>query len=295
VTDFSEAAEATTRDLRDSPAESVKSETPMIATSTSTQRLARILKSGCCIVIVLAAAPSHAISLPWFNADETESGAAYLEVVEPYIEMHTGPGRGYPVFNVVEQGQNIEILKRKPGWYKIRSKDEKTGWTKASQLAHTLQPTGLPVDLPEVGHGDYLTSHWGVGFKAGQLEGANTFSASAGYRPFSWVGVEVEGGKIYDDSVTSDYYGANILVEPLPNMTLTPFASAGIGKFSFDSRQKVLVEDAGSPTYNSFGGGASLYIGRNFVVRGEYRWYSISTDDGSRGLNAWTIGLNAFF
>jgi hypothetical protein len=209
--------------------------------------------------------------------------------------MHTGPGRGYPVFNVVEQGETIEIIKRKASWYKIQSSDNKTGWTKAEQLAHTLKPTGVPADLPEVGHGDYLASSWRIGFTAGQLEGASTFSLTAGYRPFSWAGVELEGGKIFDESVTSDFYGMNLLVEPMPDYVITPYVTIGAGKFSFNNRQKVVVDDAGSPTYISFAAGASYYVVRNLVIRGDYRRYSISTDGDNVWLNAWTIGLNAFF
>ena len=31
-------------------------------------------------------------------------------VNDPYIELHTGPGRGYPIFHVTERGERIIIL-----------------------------------------------------------------------------------------------------------------------------------------------------------------------------------------
>lgn len=247
-------------------------------------------------LISLCCLPQYAEAFDLFGTDSSdESGMLVLEVADPYLDMHTGPGRGYPVFNVVEQGENIEILLRKTNWYKIRTSDSKTGWTSAAQLAHTLKPTGVPVDLPEVGHGDYLTSHWMVGFTGGQLEGASTFSLTAGYRPLSWAGIELEGGKIFDESVTSNYYGMNLLVEPLPDYVITPYITIGAGKFSFNNRQKVVVDDAGSPTYASIGAGAGYYVVSNFVIRGEYRRYSISTDGDRVWLDAWTVGLSAFF
>ena len=257
-----------------------------------------LLDMGHCrwLVLLLITIPAEAHSFDLFGiAGSGNDDTLVLEVAEPYIEMHTGPGRGYPVFNVVEQGQTIEILKHKASWYKIRSVDNKTGWTKATQLAHTLEPTGLPVDLPEIDHGDYLKSSWRVGFTGGQIEGANTFSITAGYRPLSWLGTELEWGKIFDNSVTSDFYGVNFLMEPKTSWLVTPFVTAGAGQFSFDSRQKVVVEDAGTSDYFSAGVGANYYIGRNFVMRGEYRWYSVSTNDDTVGLNSWRIGLNIFF
>ena len=254
-------------------------------------------------VRIIASMFSTAAALPFpgaaeglFDAFGTEDGEVVtLEVAEPFIEMHTGPGRGYPVFHVVEQGESVEILARKAGWYRIRTAEKKVGWASSTELAHTLEPTGVPVDLPEVGYGDYLKSRWRLGFSTGQLESTNTFGLSVGYRPLSWAGVEVEGGKVFDQSVTSDFYGLRLLVEPLTKYTVSPYLSLGAGKFSFDSRHKVLVENSGTRDYGSVGAGAGYYIGRNVVLMGEYRRYSISSNEGRVGLNSWTIGLNAFY
>ncbi|HCO60237.1 MAG TPA: hypothetical protein DIT58_08605 [Porticoccaceae bacterium] len=46
-----------------------------------------------------------------------------VKIVEPYIEMHTGPGRGYPVFHVVPRGETLVVLRRKTDWYKVQSGD----------------------------------------------------------------------------------------------------------------------------------------------------------------------------
>jgi hypothetical protein len=246
--------------------------------------------------LLLCCLPFQAYSYELHNdSNEGETESVFLVVTEPYIDMHTGPGRGYPVFHVIEQGDTIEILKHRASWYKVKSPDGKTGWSKASQLAHTLDPTGVPADLPEVSHGDYLKSSWWIGISAGQVEGSSNFSLHAGYRPFTWAGAELEWGKIFDDSVTSDYYGVNLLIEPVPDWTITPFVTAGAGQFSFDSRHKVLVDDTGTSNYFSFGAGANYYIGRRIVVGGGYRWYSVSQDDGNTGLNSWNIGLSTFF
>jgi len=248
------------------------------------------------MLLVVCSISPDAPAFDWFGASSgSEADTVVLKVADPFIEMHTGPGRGYPVFNVVEQGESIEVLKRKTNWYEIKTSDNKTGWTKATQLEHTLRPTGLPVDLPEVSHADYLKTSWRVGFSGGQLEGASTFSVTAGYRPLRWAELELEGGKIFDESVTSDYYGINLLVEPVPDWIITPYVFAGGGKFSFNNRQKVVVDDAGSPNYASIGGGLSYYVVSNLVVRGGYRSYSISTDGDRVWLNAWTIGINVFF
>ena len=40
-----------------------------------------------------------------------------LTVADPYIELHTGPGRGYPVFFVAERGEQIEVIMRRTDWF----------------------------------------------------------------------------------------------------------------------------------------------------------------------------------
>ena len=50
-----------------------------------------------------------------------------LQVAEPFVELHTGPGRGFPIYHVVERYEWIEIIKRKTDWFKIRTRDDKTG------------------------------------------------------------------------------------------------------------------------------------------------------------------------
>lgn len=258
------------------------------------QPLGRVIRHAWIVTLLILIQAHSPIALGGDGEGGEGTDGLLLEVAEPYVEMHTGPGRGYPVFHVIEQGETVEVLKSRANWYKIRSSDGKTGWATAPQLARTLKPTGIPVDLPEIGRGDYLASRWRVGFTAGQLEGASTFSVTAGYRFLKWAGLEIEAGQIFDRSVTSDFYGLNLLAEPWPDWLVTPYLTVGGGRFSIDARQKVVIEDPGSPSYRSAGAGIGYYLGRNFVVRGEYRWYSLSTGDNV-SLNSWTIGLNAFF
>lgn len=199
------------------------------------------------------------------------------------------------MFHVIEHGEQVELLKRKTNWYKVRASAGETGWTKSTQLGRTLQPSGLPADLPEVSHGQYLESSWRVGFTAGQLEQSPSFSLTVGYRPLTWLGAELEAGKIYNQSVTSDYYGANLIIEPLHRWSVTPYLLTGYSRFAFDARQKVVLSSLDDASGVALGGGLGYYIGRNFLIRAEYRVYSVSSNSESAGLSEWKIGMNTFF
>ena len=64
-------------------------------------------------------------------------GEIPLTIADPYIEMHTGPGSGYPIFHVVDRGEKIVILKSKTNWYKIRAVNGKEGWATRRQMQQT--------------------------------------------------------------------------------------------------------------------------------------------------------------
>lgn len=233
-------------------------------------------------------------------ADDVAPNFLRLEVIDPYVDVHSGPGRGYPVFYVIEQGEVVDILSRRPGWYEVRTANGRVGWSNAAQISRTLQPTGEPADLPSVGYGDYLQSRWRVGFNAGQfasgeLTESDAFSLVAGYRPLSWLSIETEAGKIFGSDVKGEFYNFNLLVEPFSHWKVSPLLLVGRGVMSIDSQPKLVPLEIGDETFNNYGVGLNYYIGRNFVFRGEYRTFSVSTDNSTESLEAWKIGFSTFF
>lgn len=233
-------------------------------------------------------------------AAASEHEPQWLEVIDPYIEVHSGPGRGYPVFYVIEQGERVDIITRRPDWYEVRTESGKTGWTTAAQISRTIQTTGEPADLPTVTHGDYLKRSWRAGFNSGQfssgeLESSELFSITAGYHPLSWLSAEVEGGKIFGTDIKGDFYSVNLVVEPFSEWTLSPVIMLGRGSMKIDSEPKLVPLEIKDSSFNQYGLGFNYYLGRNFLFKGDYRAYSVSTDNNNVSLKAWTIGFNSFF
>ena len=60
-------------------------------------------------------------------------------VADPYLEMHTGPGRGFPKFHVVDRGETVEVMKRRTDWFLVRDGDGTEGWVDRAQLELTLK------------------------------------------------------------------------------------------------------------------------------------------------------------
>jgi uncharacterized protein YgiM (DUF1202 family) len=235
-----------------------------------------------------------------FGISEEKKDSLTLEVIDSYVEMHSGPGRGYPIFYVIEQGERIEVITRRPGWYEVKTQNGKTGWTTAGQISRTLQTTGEPADLPTVSYGDYLKNRWRVGFNtgefsSGELKDSSHFSFTAGYRAFSWAGVEVETGKFFGSDTRGSLNSFNFLIEPYSQWRLSPFLIAGKGTLKIEAQPKLTPLNINDSSFNFYGLGINYYLGRNFLFKSEYRSYTVSTDNNDVSLKAWTIGFNTFF
>ncbi len=93
------------------------------------------------IRIVIALLAALVLALPAYAKRE------YLQVVvaEPFIEMRSGPGRGYPIFHVADRGAQIEVVRQRTDWFEVRTEKGVAGWVHQDQLARTLEPSGEAV------------------------------------------------------------------------------------------------------------------------------------------------------
>src|ERR1700756_857363 len=84
-----------------------------------------------------------------------------LVVTDPFLEMHSGPGRGYPVVYVVGRDEVVTILYSRTDWFKVRAPRGQEGWARRMDLALTKLASGEPAPIPP--YPDFATHRWELG------------------------------------------------------------------------------------------------------------------------------------
>ena len=102
-------------------------------------------------------------------------------VSEPYLELATGPGRGYPVFHVVEREQSVDVLYRRTDWFKVRNEQGVEGWARARDMRRTKLADGSPFVFNLGDRAGFTTHDWELGIGGGDYGGANLISAYGAY------------------------------------------------------------------------------------------------------------------
>src|SRR5258708_17965372 len=70
-----------------------------------------------------------------------------LVVTDPFLEMHSGPGRGFPVVYVIGRDELVTVLYSRTDWFKVRSQTGNEGWVRRADLDRTLLPKGQPAPI----------------------------------------------------------------------------------------------------------------------------------------------------
>ena len=218
-----------------------------------------------------------------------------VQVADPYLELHTGPGRGYPVTQVVERGEWIEILKRKTDWFKVRTAAGKEGWAARVQIEATLTEAGVQTTFRDALEEDYRRRRVEVGFSAGVLDGDAAIAAHVGYRLSDNFTVEVAYGQASGKFSTTDaYYGA-LVSQPFPDWRLSPFLSLGAGKYKNTPKATLVGGVETDSNLANVALGVNYYLTRRFYLRGDFRRHVVFIDENrTRSYDEWSLGLGLF-
>ncbi len=219
-----------------------------------------------------------------------------VRVAEPYLEMHTGPGRGYPVFHVVDRGELVQVIKRRTDWFMVQTKRGKQGWVKRAEMELTMTPDGGPTQFAEAEFGDFTRRSWEAGFLAGDFEGANIVSVYAGHYLTRNLSVELALSQVFGNFSDALMASANLLAQPFPEWRLSPFFLLGTGAIYTDPNVTLVDEQDRTEQISNVGVGLRWYLTRRFILRAEYQNHVIfQNKDDNQEINEWKAGFAFFF
>jgi hypothetical protein len=245
------------------------------------------MRIGAFIAILLLAAPM---------AQAKEKRYYEVVVADPFIELHTGPGRGYPKFHVIERGEQIEVLKQRTDWFKVRSDRGVEGWASVDSMSRTMQPDGRPAKIDNPDRDDFSERRREIGVMLGDFDGANAISAYVAWLFTPNLSAELSGTNLTGRFSNGWMANINIVHQPFPEWRISPFFTLGTGILQINPKATlVAAEDRTDQTAHA-GLGLRAYVSKRLLLRAEYKSYVVFTSrDDNEEVGEWKAGFSFFF
>jgi hypothetical protein len=252
---------------------------------TALRRSAWQLLAALFLAVWLAGGPARA-------ADDGER----LQVADAFIELHTGPGRGYPVFFVAARAEWVTIELRHTDWFRVHTEGGKVGWVERSQLEATLTEAGGKKTFRDVLVDDYLKRRFELGAAWGQFDAEPMLKIWSAYRYAESLGVELAVGQVQGTFSGTDFWHLNLTVEPWSDHRLSPYFGVGLGKFKNVPNSSLVDATLTDANLGNASLGLRYHLGERFVARVDYTLYTaLVSDTRSLEYRAWTLGVSFFF
>jgi SH3 domain-containing protein/outer membrane protein with beta-barrel domain len=262
----------------------------MLAPSTTTTRLPRRSTSPLrrLLALLLFALP------PIGHAAQRE--LLQLFVTEPYLELHSGPGRGFPVTQVIPRGDSFDVLFRRTEWYKVRTERGVEGWASEASMLKTTLANGAPFRF-ERGNREGFRSHdWEFGIMAGDYGGASTIGGFAGFSLTDHLSIELSASQFLGNTYNGYIADLGFNHVFMPEWRFSPFVTLGTGAERVEPKTTLVA-----PVHKNYqsayvGFGARYYLARRTFLRAEYRSHTVFTNGDSNEVETeWKIGFAFFY
>ncbi|GAC1309330.1 MAG: hypothetical protein NVSMB10_16330 [Steroidobacteraceae bacterium] len=216
-----------------------------------------------------------------------------LLVTQPYLEMHSGPGRGYPVTYVVGRGETVTVLYSRTEWYKVRAPRGQEGWARRDEVALTTLPSGRAP--PIIAGAEFASHRWELGAGYGEYNHQDMITAYADYGITPSIDVEavVEQALRTPDNALVASLGLRHTFLPEWKW-FSPTAGVGAAVRHIVSRNPPPPENDNRLAYVSLG--ARGFFTERLMWRADWRHYVVFNNTNLyEDLEEWKFGLAVYF
>lgn len=207
----------------------------------------------------------HAVS---FAADNTS-----MMVIGPLIDVHKGPGKGYPVMNTLEHGEFIQLLRQYTNWVQIQAKGQAKGWIHVADYQKIVDLNGRKLTSSQ--HRQLKSGTFAAQLAFGTVDSSKQFQGGIGYYVSEQLRFDAILSHISEDFLQGRQIFGQFTFDFNHINSWTPYVHMGFGLFDSDGTI------AGQSQFDSFkfGGGvrrpiyekieATVEIGRDLILTAE--------------------------
>ena len=219
-----------------------------------------------------------------------------VQISDPYIELRTGPGRGYPIFFVAPRNDWVEIELRHTDWFRVRTEDDKVGWVSRQQLESTLTAAGGTKSFRDVLLDDYLSRKVQLGAAWGHFKSEPMLKLWTSYRLSDTLSLEGTIGQVQGVFSGTNFWHVDVMIEPWSDRRISPFFAIGVGKFKNFPNLSLIGATTTDAKLAAARVGVRYYLTERFLMSADYSLYTaFVSDQRSTEYRAWTAGLSFFF
>jgi opacity protein-like surface antigen len=227
-------------------------------------------------------------------AEELDTKTLLIDVA--FVELHSGPGVGYPVLHVVEKGEYLTIKVKRTSWLKVTDKRDNTGWLHQDELLGLTTSQGKKLTSAEISSSDFQARNYEAGVMYGDFAGAHFYNAQFAYLFTSVFSGEVSVGKALGTISDSDLYEAMFISQPMPELFISPYLGIGGGIIKTKPHSVLADSEKRQDTLMSAAFGLKYHLARNFLLRAEYKYSLVLTGrDDNEEIKVWKLGFSVFF
>lgn|SRR5690554_307132 len=244
------------------------------------------------LVWILAAVCSAPAQAGWFGSEPD----IVVTVSSAYLDVYSGPGRGYPIHHALEYGEPITLLKSRAGWIKVATGRGLEGWIKREDMQYTLGPDGQVPEFTDEYRTDAVVNHFELGAALGRFGGADSVTLSLGYRFTRHLTLEASYAQQAGQYSDSELLSAGLLHQPFPEWRVSPFLRMGAGVINVNPSATLVDTEDREDSVLQASLGVYVYLSRRFFLRAEYiNHHLLTTRKTNEEVSEWRVGFNAFF
>ncbi|MEW6683153.1 MAG: SH3 domain-containing protein [Nitrospirota bacterium] len=217
-------------------------------------------------------------------------------IIEPFLEIHTGPGSSYPVFYVAEKGETIALLKRRVDWYEIRLRNGTEGWAHRREIEKTLLAAGYRKSWTERIFDEIVAGRTALGWSAGTFSGEPALYVRVTYTLIDSLALEANGGFVSGDLGGTQLYHGGMVVTPWRARWLALSGTIGGGVAHVSPTSLLVNVESGTFPAAYAGAGFAVPLFRNLEGRVDIRHFTLfMSTERTREFQEYSAGLSFRF